>query len=115
VFIPLLYRTVKFRAASELALNVIDIDTFFHLHRFSQDACYLQYVRELSIYAPIVLSRFNRCAYFNVFRSTANMSGVSTLGTSNEAKAHEQFLDDISRQLQLVQVCLKPNHLRSLQ
>ncbi|KAJ5318300.1 hypothetical protein N7476_004720, partial [Penicillium atrosanguineum] len=114
-FIPLLYRKVKFRAASEFALNVIDIDTFFHLHQFSQDACYLQYVRELSIYAPIVLCRFNRCTYFNVFRSAADMRGISTLGTSNEAKAHEQFLDDMSRQLQLVQVRLKPHSLRSLQ
>lgn len=114
-FVPHLYRTVKFRAPSEWALNVIDIDTFFRLHKVTRGPCYLQHTRELSISAPILLARFNRCAYFNVFRIAGQVGGVGTVGTSNEMKAHEQFLDDISRQLHFVQACLKPNHLRSLQ
>ncbi|KAJ6081434.1 hypothetical protein N7499_006308 [Penicillium canescens] len=115
VFIPLLYHTINFCAASEWALNVINIGTFFRLHKVSQDSCYLQYTRELSISAPIVFARFNRCTYFNVFRVAGQLIGINTLGTSNESKAHEQFLDDISHQLQLVQSHLKSNHLRSLE
>lgn len=115
IFIPLLYDAVEFRAASEWALNIMDIDSFFQTHPTSRDKCYLQYTRKISITAPIVIARFNRCAYFNVFRDPTTGGSLSSLGTSNEAKAHTQFLDDISRQLQTLQFHLEPDKLHSLQ
>ncbi|KAJ5240332.1 uncharacterized protein N7469_001923 [Penicillium citrinum] len=115
IYIPLLYEAIEFRAPSEWALNIMDIDTFCQSHPTSRDRCYLQHTRHLCISAPIVFARFNRCAYFNIFRLSTNGPISSSLGTSNEAKAHAQFLDDLSRQLRMVQLQLKQYRLHSLQ
>ncbi|KAJ5369964.1 uncharacterized protein N7496_006056 [Penicillium cataractarum] len=113
--IPLAYRSVTFRAASEWALNVLDVDSFFNLHQDLQECCHLLHTKNLSFVAPIHVARFNRCTYFNVFRTMGLRQSLSTLGTSNETKAHEQFLDDISRQIKVALAHLKPHNLRSFQ
>ncbi|KAJ5640339.1 uncharacterized protein N7484_008201 [Penicillium longicatenatum] len=115
VLAPLSYRTLTFRAASEWALNVLDIDTFFALHRQSGNRFNLEHARNLSISAPIQIARFHRCAYYNVFRDSGLARRSGSLGTSNEAKAHEQFLDDISRQLKLIFSHLQPSYLLSFE
>ena len=49
VLVPHIYRTIAFHAASEWALNVLDIDSFFlHLGQ-SRSVGYLQHVRNLQI------------------------------------------------------------------
>lgn len=113
--IPLAYRSVTFRAASEWALNVLDVDSFFNLHQNLQEYCQLLHTKHLSFVAPIHVARFNRCTYYNVFRTSGLVESLGTLGTSNEAKAHEQFLDDISRQIKLVLAHLQPHNLHSFQ
>ncbi|KAJ5642317.1 hypothetical protein N7490_006317 [Penicillium lividum] len=115
IMTPLSYSTLTFRAASEWALNILDVDTFFISHRQSGFGFNLQHTRNLSIFAPIQIARFNRCAYYNVFRASGLVRQSGVLGTSNEAKAHEQFLDDISRQLKLIFCHLKPDYLHSFE
>ncbi|KAJ5642622.1 hypothetical protein N7490_006622 [Penicillium lividum] len=115
VLIPLIYRTVTFRAASEWALNVLDIESFFLHHSHPPATSYLQHTQHLDIWAPIYLARFNRCAYYSIFR-TAGLSGCSsTLGSTDDATAHAQFLEDIADQLQRVVAHLKPDSLRTFQ
>ncbi|KAF3009278.1 hypothetical protein E8E15_002598, partial [Penicillium rubens] len=76
---------------------------------------YLQHTQHLDIWAPIYLARFNRCAYYSIFRA-AGLSGCSsTLGSTDDATAHAQFLEDIADQLQRVIVHLKPDSLRTFQ
>ncbi|KAJ5454976.1 hypothetical protein N7530_012745 [Penicillium desertorum] len=113
--VPLIYRTVTFRAASEWALNVLDIDSFFWNHAHSQPLCYLHHTRHLNIQAPIYIARFNRCVHHSIFRTSGLREASSTLGTSDDAKAHRHFLDDISEQMHLIFACLKENSLRSFQ
>ncbi|KAJ5593593.1 hypothetical protein N7537_010497 [Penicillium hordei] len=113
--VPLIYRTVTFRAASEWALNVLDIDSFFRNHAHSQPLSYLHHTRDLNIQAPIYIARFNRCVHHSTFRTSGLREASSTLGTSDEAKAHRHFLDDISEQMHLIFACLKENSLRSFQ
>ncbi|OQD73136.1 hypothetical protein PENANT_c217G01220 [Penicillium antarcticum] len=115
VLVPLIYRTVTFRAASEWALNVLDIDAFFSNQSHLQPFSYLQHTRHLSIQAQIHIARFNRCAHYSIFRTSGLTQNPSTLGTSDEAKAHRQFLGDISDQVQMVFACLKENSLLSFQ
>ncbi|OQD77348.1 hypothetical protein PENANT_c113G11397 [Penicillium antarcticum] len=115
VLVPLIYRTITFRAASEWALNVLDIDAFFSNESHLQPFSYLQHTRHLSIQAQIHIARFNRCAHYSIFRTSELTQTPSTLGTSDEAKAHRQFLDDISDQMQMVFACLKENSLLSFQ
>lgn len=101
-----------FRAASEWALNVLNIDDFFIQH--SPSGSHLLHTRHLKIDAPIHLTRFNRCAAFNIFRAVGLAADpFSTIGTPDDARAHEQFLEDIGDQLHLVFARLSPNHLRS--
>ncbi|KAJ5100801.1 hypothetical protein N7456_006853 [Penicillium angulare] len=107
---PEVYRAVTFRAASEWALNVLDIDSFFRHH--SKDTQHLIHTRHLKIEAPIHLTRFNRCAAFNIFRAVGLDANLSTIGTTNNEKAHGQFLEDISDQLHLAFAHLRPNSLR---
>ncbi|KAJ5642576.1 hypothetical protein N7490_006576 [Penicillium lividum] len=45
------------------------------------------------------LARFNRCAYYSIFRA-AGPGCSSTLGVTDDAMAHAQFLEDIMDQLQ---------------
>ncbi|KAJ5766705.1 uncharacterized protein N7511_004321 [Penicillium nucicola] len=115
VLIPLTYRTVTFRAASEWALNVLDIDAFFSNQPHLQLSSYLQHTRQLSIQAQIHIARFNRCAHYSIFRTSGLTQTPSTLGTSDEAKAHRQFLNDISDQIQRVFACLEEDSLLSFQ
>ena len=61
------------------------------------------------------MARFNRCAYYNIFRATGLAQGTSTLGAADETRAHEQFLDDIADQLHVVLAQLKPDSLRTFQ
>ncbi len=113
--IQLIYQAVTFRATSEWALNVLDIDSFFLHHGRPLAANYLQHTKHIHFYAPIHLARFNRCAYYSIFR-TAGLSPFSTtLGTSDDTVAHEHFLDDIAGQLNMVLAHLKPNSLRTFQ
>ncbi|KXG45117.1 uncharacterized protein PGRI_096040 [Penicillium griseofulvum] len=97
VLVPHIYRTIAFHAASEWALNVLDVDSFF-LHL-----------------APFHLVRFNRCAYYNIFRAAGLTESPTTLGASDEATPHQQFLDDVKDQLQLVFTHLKPNSLSTFE
>jgi hypothetical protein len=113
--IPLIYRAVTFRATSEWALNVLDVDSFFLHHGRPQAANHLQHIRHLHFYAPINLARFNRCAYYSIFRTAGLSPCSSTLGTSDNTVAHENFLDDITEQLRLVFSHLKPDSLRTFQ
>ncbi|KAJ5142495.1 uncharacterized protein N7515_001282, partial [Penicillium bovifimosum] len=115
VLVPLLYRTVTFRAASEWALNVLDIDAFLLSQSHLQSISNLQHTRHLGIQAQIHIARFNRCAHYSIFRTSGLTQIPSTLGSSDEAKAHRQFLDDISDQMQMVFACLKENSLLSFQ
>ncbi|KAJ5753566.1 uncharacterized protein N7511_007719, partial [Penicillium nucicola] len=64
------------------------------------------------IKAPFHLVRFNRCAYYNIFRAAGLLNSPTTLGSSDEATAHRQFLNDVRDQLQLIFTHLKPNRLR---
>ncbi|KAJ5033089.1 hypothetical protein NUH16_003219 [Penicillium rubens] len=114
VLIPLNYRAVTFRAASEWALNVLDIESFFVHHSHSPATGYLQHTRHLDFFAPMNLARFNRCAYYSIFRA-AGPGCSSTLGVTDDAMAHAQFLEDIMDQLQRVVAHLKPNSLRTFQ
>ncbi|KAJ5837640.1 uncharacterized protein N7525_002828 [Penicillium rubens] len=84
VLVPRIYRTVSFYAASEWALN---IRALFHL------------------------VRFNRCAYYNIFRAAGLPESPAPLGASDDATAHQQFLDDVKDQLQLIFTHLEPNRL----
>lgn len=112
ILIPQIYSEITFGAVSEWALNVLDVDSFF-LHHDSLAADYLRYSRHLTIYAPIHLARFNRCAFYSIFRTTQGIDNFAVLGSSDEATAHKQFLGDISDQLDLVFACLKTGHLQS--
>ncbi|KAJ5855206.1 hypothetical protein N7455_009154 [Penicillium solitum] len=115
VLVPHIYRTIAFHAASEWALNVLDVDSFFlHLGQ-SRSVGYLQHVRNLRIQAPFHLVRFNRCAYYNIFRAAGLPESPSILGASDEATAHQQFLDDVKDQLQLIFTHLKPNSLSTFE
>ncbi|KAJ5500669.1 hypothetical protein N7453_009720 [Penicillium expansum] len=115
VLVPHIYRTISFHAASEWALNVLDVDSFFlHLGQ-SRSVGYLQHVRNLQIQAPFHLVRFNRCAYYNIFRAAGLPESPTTLGASDEATAHQQFLDDVKDQLQLIFTHLKPNSLSTFE
>ena len=100
---------------SEWALNVLDVDSFLLHHGHSRTASFLQNTRHLYIQAPIHLARFNRCAYYNIFRTAGLAQGPSTLGAADETRAHEQFLDDIANQLHVVLAQLKPDSLRTFQ
>ena len=115
VLIPRIYRTVSFCAASEWALNVLDVDPFFHHLGPSRAADYLQHTRHLQIRAPFHLVRFNRCAYYNIFRATGLPESPALLGASDEATAHQQFLDDVKDQLQLIFTHLGPNRLSTFE
>ncbi|KAJ5365277.1 hypothetical protein N7517_008163 [Penicillium concentricum] len=115
VLVPHIYRTITFHAASEWALNVLDVDSFFlHLGQ-SRSVGYLQHVRNLQIQAPFHLVRFNRCAYYNIFRAAGLPESPTILGASDEATAHQQFLDDVKDQLQLIFTHLKPNSLSTFE
>ena len=102
MLVPQLYRAVTFHVASEWALNGLNVDSFLLHHRHSQTASFLQNTRYLYIQALIHLARFNRCAYYNIFRMAGLAQGLSTLGAADETRAHEQFLDDIANQLHIV-------------
>lgn len=115
ILVPQVYRTVTFRAASEWALNILDVDSFLIRHGLSQAICYLQYTRHLRIQAPIHLVRFNRCAYYNIFRTAGLSQNPFTRGPSDEVTAHEHFLDDIVDQINLVLAQLRPDCLRTFQ
>ncbi|KAF4768016.1 hypothetical protein HAV15_002970 [Penicillium sp. str.  len=115
VLIPRIYRTVSFYAASEWALNVLDVDPFFRHLGPSRAADYLQHTRHLQFRAPFHLVRFNRCAYYNIFRATGLSESPAPLGASDEATAHQQFLDDVKDQLQLIFTYLEPNRLRTFE
>ncbi|KAJ5111890.1 hypothetical protein NUU61_001520 [Penicillium alfredii] len=115
VLVPQLYRAVTFRAASEWALNVLDVDSFLLHHGHSGTTSFLQHTRHLYIQAPIHLARFNRCAYYNIFRTAGLAQGPSTLGAADETRAHEQFLNDTADQLHVVLAQLKPDSLRTFQ
>ncbi|KAJ5409990.1 uncharacterized protein N7487_004349 [Penicillium crustosum] len=115
VLVPHIYRTIAFHAASEWALNVLDVDSFFlHLGQ-SRSVGYLQHVRNLQIQAPFHLVRFNRYAYYNIFRAAGLPESPTILGASDEATAYQQFLDDVKDQLQLVFTHLKPNSLSTFE
>ncbi|KAJ6033836.1 hypothetical protein N7460_000247 [Penicillium canescens] len=109
--VPEIYRDLAFCALSEWALNVLNINSFFLRHGSLRASSYLQHTKNLHIEAPIHLARFNRCAYYSIFRTASLSRCSSTLGASNNATAHEQFLCDITDQLQLVFARLKPNSL----
>ncbi|KAJ5531428.1 hypothetical protein N7527_004821 [Penicillium freii] len=94
VLVPHIYRTIAFHAASEWALNVLDVDSFF-LHLGQSRS----HVRNLQIQAPFYLVRFNRCAYYNIFRAAGLPESPTILGASDEATAYQQFLDDVKDQL----------------
>ncbi|CAG8282413.1 unnamed protein product, partial [Penicillium salamii] len=111
--VPELYRDLTFCAISEWALNVLDIDSFFLRHGSSRASSYLQHTKNLHIEAPIHLARFNRCAYYSIFRTVGLSQSSSTLGASKNVTAHEQFLEDITVQLQLIFAHLKANKLVS--
>lgn len=111
----LTYRTISFRAKSEWALNVLDIEAFLQSHIESDVRWYIHQIRNLEFFAPIHIARFNRCAYYNAFRNCIDSKCRGILGTSNEAKAHEQFLDDISRQVQIILENLQNDQLRSFE
>ena len=115
ILIPQIYRTIAFRAASEWALNVLDVDSFFLHLGHCRAADYLQHARHLQIRAPFHLVRFNRCAYYNIFRTAGLPESPTTLGASDEATAHEQFLDDVKDQLLLIFTHLKPNSLSTFE
>ena len=115
MLVTLIYRTVTFRATSEWALNVLDVDSFFLHHGHDRGSGYLRHTQHLHVWAPIHLARFNRCAYYSIFRAAAFPQCTSTLGISNDVKAHERFLDDITDQLRRVTVHLKPDSLRTFQ
>ncbi|KAJ5775836.1 uncharacterized protein N7511_000847 [Penicillium nucicola] len=115
VLVPRIYRIISFRAASEWALNVLDVDPFFRNFGPSRAADYLQHARHLQIKAPFHLVRFNRCAYYNIFRAAGLPNSPTTLGSSDEATAHGQFLDDVRDQLQLLFTHLKPNRLSTFE
>ncbi|CAG8244243.1 unnamed protein product [Penicillium salamii] len=115
ILIPQIYRTIAFRAASEWALNVLDVGSFFlHLGQ-PRAADYLQHARHLQIQAPFHLVRFNRCAYYNIFRTARLPVSPNALGASDEATAHGQFMDDVKDQLQLIFTHLKPNSLSTFE
>lgn len=107
------YQTIAFRAKSEWALNVLDIETFLQSHLDTKAVWYIHQIRNLEFHAPIQIARFNRCAYYNAFRNCADSKCRGVLGTSNEAKAHEQFLDDISRQVQIILDSLQADQLQT--
>ncbi|KAJ5230968.1 hypothetical protein N7489_011676 [Penicillium chrysogenum] len=115
VLVPRIYRSISFCAASEWALNVLNVDPFFLRFGPSRAAGYLQHARHLQIKAPFHLVRFNRCAYYNIFRAAGLPESPATLGASDEATAHQQFLDDVKDQLQLIFTHLKPNRLRTFE
>ncbi|KAJ5216826.1 hypothetical protein N7468_009834 [Penicillium chermesinum] len=94
----IVYHTLAIRAESEWALNILDVEKFFGAHG-GAGSC--------------MIARFNRCAYFNAFRNCAGHEQRGILGCSNEAKAHEQFVDDISRQVQLILSRLESDQLHS--
>lgn len=94
-------------------MNILDIESFFLRHGSSRASSYLQYTKNLHIEAPIHLARFNRCAYYSIFRTAGLPQCSSKVGASDDATAHEHFLDDITDQLQLVFARLKPNSLRA--
>jgi hypothetical protein len=103
---------VEFRAASEWALNMLNIDKFFILH--SKSTSHLLHTRHLKIDAPIHLTRFNRYAVFNIFRAVRLAADpFSSIGTPDNAKAHQQFLGDIGDQVSLAFGRLGPGLLRS--
>ncbi|KAJ5531453.1 hypothetical protein N7527_004846, partial [Penicillium freii] len=108
VLVPHIYRTIAFHAASEWALNVLDVDSFFLYLGQSRSVGYLQH-------APFHLVRFNRCAYYNIFRAAGLPESPITLGASDEATAHQQFLDDVKDQLQMIFTYLKPNSLSTFE
>ncbi|CRL31280.1 Cyclin-like F-box [Penicillium camemberti] len=111
ILIPQIYRTIAYRADSEWALNVLDVGSFFLHLGHSRAADYLQHARHLQIQAPFHLVRFNRCAYYNIFRTAGLPASPNTLGASDEVTAHARFLDDVQGQLQLIFTHLKPNSL----
>lgn len=115
VLAPLIYQSVTFHAATEWALNVLDIDSFFLHHDRERATRYLQHTKRLRLQAPIYLARFNRCAYYSIFRMAGLSERSATLGVPNDAVAHGQFLHDIMEQLLQVFARLKPNSLRSFQ
>ncbi|KAI2736042.1 hypothetical protein DTO013E5_9197 [Penicillium roqueforti] len=115
ILIPQIYRTIAYRADSEWALNVLDVGSFFLHLGHSRAADYLQHARHLQIQAPFHLVRFNRCAYYNIFRTVGLPASPNTLGASDEATAHEHFLDDVKVQLQLIFTHLKPNSLSTFE
>jgi hypothetical protein len=111
ILIYQIYRTIAFRAASEWALNVLDVGSFF-LHLGQPRATdYLQHARHLQIQAPFHLVRFNRCAYYNIFRTAGLPVSPNALGASDEATAHGQFFDYVKDQLQLIFTHLNPHSL----
>ncbi|KAJ5366158.1 hypothetical protein N7541_000099 [Penicillium brevicompactum] len=115
ILIPQIYRTIAYRADSEWALNVLDVGSFFLHLGHSRAADYLQHARHLQIQAPFHLVRFNRCAYYNIFRTAGLPVSPHTVGASDEATAHGQFLDDVEGQLQLIFTHLKPNSLSTFE
>lgn len=115
ILLSVIYRRMTYQSSSEWALNVLDVDSFFHIHGHHRGAHFLRLTRHLQFWAPIYLARFNRCAYYNIFRASGCAESSSTLGTSDDAKAHAQFLGDVAEQLQLVLAHLKPQSLQSFQ
>ncbi|KAJ6093785.1 hypothetical protein N7499_003116 [Penicillium canescens] len=102
VLVHRIYRTISFCAASEWALNLLNVDPFFLHFDPSQPADCLQHARHLQIGAPSHLVRFNRCAYYNIFRAAGLPESPAPVGASEQATAHQQFLDDVKDQLQLI-------------
>ena len=112
---PLVYRTLTIRAADEWALNVLDVDSFFLHHEESQARGLLQHTKHLQIQAPIHHARFNRCAYYSIFRMAGLSEHSPANGASHEATIHQRFLRDIDQQILRIFACLKPNSLHTFQ
>lgn len=113
IFSPIVYQSVTLRAASEWALNVLDVDTFFLYHDYGRAQAYLRHTKHLCIQAPIQVVRFSRCAYYSIFRMTG-MNGCSPDAMS-EAVAHRHFLQDLELQVSRILSCLTPHSLRSFE
>lgn len=110
MLVSLIYHTITIQAASEWALNVLDVDSFF----YHDQARASEYTRDLQIRAPTHLARLNRCAYYNIFR-IASQPSSSCLGTPHDALACRQLLDNIVDQLRQITVHTQPDSLQTFQ
>ena len=115
MLVSMIYQSVTLRAASEWTLNVLDVDSFFLHHGSDHASQYLAHVRKLKVESPINLARFNRCAYYSIFRITGLPSSSSRTGSPGDLLAHAQFLSDIADQLQRIMVYVPRDSLHTFQ